>query len=345
MGGAKIRVIVADTETKPEVAGTQAEKLIADKEILLISGTNQSAATMVATQIAERNRICYLTCVDPAAQITQRKFQYTYRPCPTTTQLAKDFIYFARDMGKATGKIVRKMAILCENSIYGTTMGEAAVKAGKEVGFEVVDFSTYDAVTTKDFTGYISKYKSAAVELLCCNSRPQDAVLITRTMKELNFNPYGYGGMLGGHTVSEFGEVLGKDSDYVIATSFFTDNANIPRIAEFGSRFKKEFNMGMDPTFVTAFANVAILKKALEKTPTYDREKLKSAVDGVELKLGEFNNFQIDGVKWDSNHDNTLARNFVVQWENGNMNAVFPAAYSVKKAIWPRPTWDEIKKR
>ena len=72
MGGAKVKVIVVDTESKPEVAGIQAEKLIAEKEILLITGSNQSAASMVATQVAERNRIAFVTGTDGAPQITQR---------------------------------------------------------------------------------------------------------------------------------------------------------------------------------------------------------------------------------------------------------------------------------
>ncbi len=344
LGEAKIKVVVVDTESKPEVAAIQAEKLVADKDILMLSGSNQSAASMLATQVAERSHICYVTGVDGAPQITERGFQYTYRTNPIMTHYARDFVYFARDMGKRTGKVVKKMAILCENSIFGVSGGDAAAKYGKEVGFEVVDYSTYDATTTRDFTGYISKYKSAGVELLVCHNRPQDSFLITRTMKELNFNPYGYGGIAGHHPLLDFAKSLGKDSNYVIASNSFTGLAKIPRLQEILTRYEKTFNLPADSLMSYGFAVLAVMKAALEKTPTYDREKFKQALDKVEIKTGEYNNLQIDGVKWASNHDNALAQVFVIQWKNGVDYPVAPPKYAVKEAVWPRPTWDEISK-
>jgi ABC-type branched-subunit amino acid transport system substrate-binding protein len=206
----------------------------------------------------------------------------------------------------------------------------------------VVDYSTYDAATTRDFTGYISKYKSAGVDLLVCHSRPQDGVLITRTMKELNFNPLGYGGMFGTHAVNDFAEALGKDSNYTLAATNFTDLADVPGMKKITEMYKKQYNVAADTNMLAAFAVLAALKAALEKNPSYDREKVKQAIDKVEVKTGEYNNLQIDGIKWDSNHDNALAKTFIVQWENGVMVPVAPPKYAVKKPVWPRPTWDKI---
>jgi branched-chain amino acid transport system substrate-binding protein len=344
MGGAKMKVVVGDTETKPEIAGIQAEKLIADKDILILSGSNQSAATMIATQVAERNHICFITGTDGAPQITERGFQYTYRTTPTMVDYARDLIYFARDMGKQTGKVVKKLAILCENSIFGVSAGDNASKFGKEVGFDVVDYSTYDPATTRDFTGYISKYKSAGVDFLACHNRPQDGILITRTMKELDFNPLGYGGMLGAHSVYDFPEALGKDSNFVLTTSNFVEAANIPGLKEISARFKKLYNTSPDTNFIAGFSVLPLLKSVLEANPSYDREKVKQAIDKANLKVGENNNMQINGIKWTPNHDNALAQAFVLQYEGAVMYPVAPAAFATKKPVWPRPTWDQIKK-
>ena len=342
MGGTKVKIVVGDTESKPEVAGIQAEKLIADKEILLLTGTNQSAAGMVATQVAERNRICYITGIDGAPQITQRGFQYTYRTCPTMVNYGKDLVYFAKDMGKETGKAVKKFAILCENSVFGVSGGDEAAKYGKEVGFDLVDYSTYDATTTRDFTGYISKYKSAGVDFLVCHNRPQDGVLITRTMKELNFNPLCYGGMFGTHAIYEFAEALGKDSDYTYATTNFTDEATIPGLKKITEMYKKQYNVAADANMLAAFAVMPVLQAALEKSPGYDREKFKQVVDKIEVKTGEYNNLQIDGIKWDANHDNAWVQSFVVIWQKLVQYPVAPPKFAVKKPVWPRPTWDKI---
>src|SRR5581483_495231 len=66
LGGARFKAVVADTESKPEVAGSQTEKVI-QQGAVAITGTNQSAATIVATQIAERETVPFVcaTDVDP----------------------------------------------------------------------------------------------------------------------------------------------------------------------------------------------------------------------------------------------------------------------------------------
>ena len=93
---------------------------------------------------------------------------------------------------------------------------------------------------------------------------------------------------------------------------------------------------------LAAFAVMPVLQAALEKNPTYDREKIKQTVDKIEVKTGEYNNLQIDGIKWDSKHDNAWVKSFVIMWENSVQYPVAPANYAVKKPVWPRPTWDKI---
>ena len=236
------------------------------------------------------------------------------------------------------------MAILTVNNIAGVSGGDAAAKYGKEVGFEIIDYSTYDPATTRDFTGYISKYKSAGVNLLVGHNYAQDSILITRTMKELNFNPLGFGGILGHLAAKDYADTIGKDSNYVIASTYFVIHARLPRLQEFVTRYNKQSKVKAEGLLYTDFTVLAILRAALEKSPTYDREKLQQAIDKVEIKAGEYNNMQIEGVKWAPNHDNVSARVFIEQWKDGVDNIVAPAIYSTKEALWPRPTWDEISK-
>jgi branched-chain amino acid transport system substrate-binding protein len=343
LGGAKVKIVLADTESKPEVGAIQGEKLIADKEILMLSGTNQSATAMLVTQAAERNHICFITSTDADPQLTQRGFQYTYRTLPLMPSYARDLIYFFRDMGKKTGKAAKKMAILTVNNIAGISGGDAAAKYGKEVGFEIVDYSKYDLATTRDFTGYISKYKSAGVDLVIGHNYAQDSILITRAMKELNFNPMAYSGILGHLAAQDYADTIGKDSNYIMAGTFFVTHAKLPRLQEFVTRYNKQSKVPAEGLLSCGFTVLAILRKALEESPTYDREKLQQAIDKVELKAGEHYCMQIDGVKWAPNHDNERARVFIIQWKNGIDNVVAPAEYREKEAVW-RPTWDEISK-
>jgi branched-chain amino acid transport system substrate-binding protein len=341
MGGARVRIVVADTESKPDVAGIQAEKLSADRDILVLGGTNQSAGGMVASQVAERNQICFITGIDQVPMITERGFKFTYRTCSIFSTLCRDMIYFAKEMGQQTGRVAKKMAILCENAIAGKEAAELLGKYGEEAGFDIVDRSTYQASTTRDFTGYISKYKSAGVDLLVGHNLFQDGVLISRTMKELNFNPLAWGGILGQMTTPEFYRTLGKDITYFMGvTNSPGSSKKIPGLEKIIARYKDE----ADPSLIYGFSVVPVVHATLEKYPTYDRIAFKNGLDKIELEFGEYNFLQMDGLKWDSKHDNARAKAFIIQWKDGVMVPIAPAKYAEMKPVWPRPTWDEIKK-
>jgi branched-chain amino acid transport system substrate-binding protein len=78
MGGARLTLAVFDTETKPEIALTQTENAIQRGAKALI-GCNQSAATIVASQVSERNEVPFLTAYDIDPTITARGFRYIFR--------------------------------------------------------------------------------------------------------------------------------------------------------------------------------------------------------------------------------------------------------------------------
>src|SRR5688572_12741094 len=137
MGGAKIKYIVADTESKPEVAGSQTEKVV-QRGAVAITGTNQSAATIVATQIAEREGVPFVCATDVDPLITSRGFKNTFRTSPLVAAYAADLLAHVKELGEKTGKSAKKLAILSENSIVGQSSVEGSTKVGKELGFEVV---------------------------------------------------------------------------------------------------------------------------------------------------------------------------------------------------------------
>jgi ABC-type branched-subunit amino acid transport system substrate-binding protein len=240
MGGAKLKYIVADTESKPEVAGSQTEKVVG-RGAVAITGTNQSAATIVATQIAEREGVPFVCATDVDPLITSRGFKYTFRTSPLVSAYAADLLEYVKELGQKAGKPARTLAILSENSIVGQSSVEGATKVGKELGYEVVAGDTYDASKTQNFASYISKYKGGNVDVVIGHNKPSDAILITRTMKELNYNPMAYGGILGGHVSTEYVNALGKDADNVLATTSWSPDADIPGLKELAKKYLDRF--------------------------------------------------------------------------------------------------------
>ena len=338
LGGAKVRCIVADTESRPEVAGSQTEKVI-QRGAVAITGTNQSAATIVATQIAEREGVPFVCATDVDPLITSRGFKFTFRTSPLVGTYARDLLAYVKELGEKTGQPARKLAVLSENSIVGQSSVEATREVAKELGFELVGADTYDAAKTQNFASYIAKYKGAGVEVLIGHNKPNDAVLITRTMKELNFNPVACGGILGGHVSSEYVNALGKDADHVLATTSWSADADIPGLKELARKYQERFKEPMDSTSAGGFTAFAVLWDALERAGAPDRKKLRDAIAATQLKTGERMYLQLRGARFAPNGENQLAGGLVFTIRSKEWVTVAPKEFAKTTAVYPKPKW------
>lgn len=70
INGKKLEIIIEDSQEKPQVGKTATEKLVANKDILLLTGGRSSGVTLVEAQVANENKIPYL--IDHAAPIKPR---------------------------------------------------------------------------------------------------------------------------------------------------------------------------------------------------------------------------------------------------------------------------------
>ncbi len=338
LGGAKLKYVVADTESKPEVAGSQTEKVV-QRGAVAITGTNQSAATIVATQIAEREGVPFVCATDVDPLITSRGFKFTFRTSPLVEAYARDLLAYVKELGQSSGKPAKRLAILSENSIVGQSSVEGATRAAKELGYEVVDAATYDAAKTQNFASYISKYKGAGIEVLIGHNKPSDAILITRTMKELNFNPMAYGGILGGHVSTEYVNTLGKDADNVLATTSWSADADIPGLKELATKYRERFKEHMDSTTAGGFTAFSVLWDALERAGSTDRKKLRDAIAATQMKTGDRMYMQLRGAKFAPTGENLMAGGLVFTIRSKEWITVAPKEFAKATAAYPKPRW------
>jgi len=103
MGGAKLKMIYADSRGDPKVAMTEAERLITKDKVVCITGAYQSAVTYPSTEVAERYKVPYLVPVSVRDAITERGFKYTFRVAAKASWYARDQINFIKALGERTG--------------------------------------------------------------------------------------------------------------------------------------------------------------------------------------------------------------------------------------------------
>jgi branched-chain amino acid transport system substrate-binding protein len=339
MGGAKLNVAVFDTETKPEIAVSQTENAIQRGAKALI-GCNQSAATIVASQVSERNEVPFLTAYDIDPTITARGFKYIFRCSPLTGNYASDLLTAAKELVERAGSSARRVGLLSENSVAGQGVNKALTGVAQKLGLELVATEAYDVGTTQNFAPFITKMKANRVDIMVGHNRVSDGIQITRTAKELAYNPSFMGGVLGAPNTREYIEALGKVADNVFGTDSFSPLLNAPGLPAVVERVKVKMNRVMDVGVATIMADIAVIWDALERAKSSDPRALRDAIASTDLNTGDRNFFMLRGAKFSDKGDNEKAAGIVTQIQNDLAVPVWPVEFAKAQAVYPKPEWN-----
>src|SRR5437879_9963966 len=131
---AKLELMLGDTQTKPDVARTEAERLInAGAQILM--GTFNSGDTAAIVPVAQQRRVPFLVDISAADPITanvaravkegQQKVQYVYRNFPTGSLFGQRAVQYFTEIFKEAGVSPRRHARIHCNDLFGTTQARA----------------------------------------------------------------------------------------------------------------------------------------------------------------------------------------------------------------------------
>ncbi len=338
MGGAKITLAVLDTETKPEIAVTQVESAI-QRGAAAIIGCNQSAATIVASQVAERNEVPFLTAYDIDPTITARGFKYVFRITPLTGNYSTDLLTTAKELLDKKGGTSKRLGILSENSVTGQGVNKALTAAAQKLGLEIIHTETYDVGSTQNFAPFITKMKSDNVDILVGHNRVSDGIQINRTAKELGYNPSFMGGVLGAANTRDYIETLGKDADNIFGTDSFSSLLSIPGLQPAVDRVHEKYNRIMDVGVASIMADIGVIWDALERSKSTKGKELRDAIAATELKPGDRNFFLLRGVKFNDKGDNERAVSIITQIQGGKFVPVWPTEFAKAPAVYPKPQW------
>ena len=337
LGGAKLRMIIGDSESKPQVGMAQAERLIR-AGVVALSGCFQSSVTFATTQVAEKNKVPHLINVGVADAITGRGFKYTFRVVEKASWNARDKFKYLDWVAKKTGLKAKTIGMLYEDTLFGQSVKKGWLKYGKKHGYKIVADLSYPH-NTSDLTGTISKLRVKKPDVIVSANYTSDAILIAKTMKELNVNPIAFIAIGGGMQDPAFISSLGNDSHDFSVMSASGDDITVPSARKVGRQYKKRFNMGMSPVAALSYTTVYVLKDALERAGSTDREKLREALSQTNIGIGEKGIITPSPVEFGEDGQNKHSRCVVVQIRDGKRTAIYPLDISPSEPIWPMRPW------
>jgi branched-chain amino acid transport system substrate-binding protein len=337
LGGAKLRLILADTGDTPEKAKNAAQRLVA-QEPELVGGVGAwlSSFTLAVTEVTERAEIPWLT-LSYSDQITNRGFHYVFQTSATGDRQAELALPTILKLAEtATEKKPGTTAIVHDNTAAPVSFVKPMINGGLErAGLKLLVHEVFTPPLS-DATPLIAKVRSARPNFLfLAPTAVADDSLVLQKMAEMGI-PGSRMPVVGNGAHMATPELLKIAGAEVLEGVLVTlANWSTKGQADLIERYKKRTGepwLGQDS--LCAYGHFWIIKDALEQAGAADRRKVGAAIHALDTTESSARFFAGGRVKFDEKGRRVDAPLVIVQWQKGRPVTVFPPEEAQAKPIW-----------
>lgn len=312
LGGAKLEMLYADSESKPEKGVSEAERLINTEKVNVLTGCWNSAVTYPTTAVAERYGIPFIVPVSVRDTITEQGFKTVFRIAAKDSWWTRDQFAFLKDMEKEFNIKIKKLAFVYENGDWGKGFAGQWNALAKKAGYKVVLDEPYPSTAT-DLSPVVQKIRRARPDVLMLVSNAADAILLTNTLAEYRVKLKAIVSSGGGHADPSFLKAAGKNARYIFDIVEWETDVNKPGVKETNAKYKARYGYNLAGEAVDAYIATYTLADALERAGSLDPEKIRKALAATQLKSGPAMIASYDAIEFDCSGQNKHAALSMVQ--------------------------------
>jgi branched-chain amino acid transport system substrate-binding protein len=337
LGGAKVEVVFADNQGTPAAGQNQAVRLITEEKVVALNGAYQSGITLTASAAAERYGIPFLSGDSVAANLTERGFKWFFRTTPIATDFARIYMEFLKDM-KQQGAKVESIAIVHENTEYGTSVSSVVASIFKANGLNISLDIPYSANST-DVQSQVLQLKDKQPDVVLFVSYTADAILYAKTMRSLDYKPPMIIADDAGFSDPSFVQSVGKIVQGVLNRSSWDIGAPNSTSWRVNEMFKKKMGYDMDDTSARIMQGFMVLVDAIDRAGSTEPARIQAALRATDLKPNQLI-MGYRGVKFDEKGQNALAAGLMIQLQDGaNYVSVWPKDKATSAPVLPYKGW------
>ena len=243
---------------------------------------------------------------------------------------------FLKDL-KGAGTKVDKVAIVNENTEYGTSIAKVLREAANANGFNISLEVPYSANTT-DVQSQVLQLKDNNPDVIIFVSYTSDSILYMKTMQALNYKPAILIGDDSGFSDPSFLKTVGSIAQGAINRSAW--DAGKPGSATYliNEMYKKKTGNNLDDTAGRAMQGFLVLADAINRAGSTEPAKIQAALKATDLKPEQLM-MGYKGVKFDAKGQNVLAAALLIQIQGDKYVAVWPKASATAPLQLPYKGW------
>ncbi|MGD9919844.1 MAG: ABC transporter substrate-binding protein [Pseudorhodoplanes sp.] len=337
VGGAKVKLLLADAGDSPDKARNAAQRLVAENPDLVGGvGCWLSSFTLAVTEVTERAGIPWLAN-GFADQVTARGFKNVFQTIVTSTQMSSVIQSTSLSMAKAADRAPKKIALLAENTPAALATAKPLEAGYKASGIDIVVNEVYTPPLS-DATPLVQKLRAARPDMLVLLSvAVQDNKTFMDKLREFGLGPTRLPVIiLGAQSASpEFLKLVGPNNVEGVMGTF--SNWPKPVHGELVERLKKRYNeewIGQDQ--ISTYGDMWLLKEAAERSGSVDPAKIASTLRQMDERGGIADYYSGGRIKFDDTGKLVEAGMVIIQWQDNKPVLVYPTGTDTVKVRWPK---------
>jgi len=329
--GRPVKMTIYDDESSPDKAVTYYERAITVDKVDLLFGGYPATANVALMPMVEKYGKVFVG-LGGMMKSFEQGYTYSFASPPAMS----DWVYIA-----LTGTLddlipksewPKSMAIFTMNNVIGLSARGNMIKPMEDRGVKVVVDETYN-LPLSDATPMVSKAKGRGAEILCCLSFYDDAIMLMRAAKAMNYHPKLLFQQIASTTPAWMKE-LGEDGNNVLSVHWWNARLPLPANKKINEAAKMKFQMPAAPTgFGLAYCWMMTLELAVQGAGSLDDKKIRDY-----LRSHKFDLPYGKGITFDTRG---LPPPFALglQTTNGIVEISWPKELATTKFVYPRPIW------
>ena len=327
LGGAKIKLIVADAGARPDDAANAAQRIISSNpNIVGGAGAYISSQALAITEITERAAIPWLFG-GSADQLTGRGFKNVFATNMPAGQVTPRILPVMEQFALlSSGASLKDVAIVAVNTPGTIAVADGVEAALKAKGVNVVAKEVF-AIQLADGTAIAQRVRRARPSMVFFSTAiAPDAKTILTSLAQVGITPkntpiFLYG---GGAFDPEMLNLMSKEA--LEGTAVFANIWPTKKSGDLEARWKQRTGqpwMTFDPAF--GYGHVYVLKEALERAGSTDRAKISDAMHRMKIESGPVVAALNGPVSFDAKGVRVDPPALLLQWQSGVPVVVYPA--------------------
>lgn len=326
ISGNRVELLLEDDASDTNKALTAAEKLV-NAGVPVVIGAYASGITKPLSQYLAREKVPLIvaTAIDEA--ITKPGNAYTFRVNNQSSVYTRSLIGELKKLGG-----LKTAVILTSNDAFGKSVMNDATALLPRAGFTVLAKDTYDKGLT-DFRPLLNRYRGLNPDVVILASYEEDAVALTKQVREVGLSPKVIAGIATGFALPDFLKGAGTAAENYLVTMVWNADVKYPGAQSLYTRLKKALG-GEEPSQHAAQSYAAMLAAAdaIRRGGT-SPEQVRAALAQTKLStaFGPVNFRTYGGYQ---NQNSVVG--LITQIQKGQFVTVAPATAARGKIVFPR---------